>query len=54
MIVIAGAILGAIWGALLARRRGGKPLDMLQYGTGYAILFAIAGLFLTIAIENML
>ncbi len=54
MIVIAGVILGAIWGAMLAKRRGGKRLDMIQYAAGYGILFGIAGLFLTIAVEKML
>lgn len=54
MIVIAGFILGAIWGSLVARRRGGKRLDMVQYAAGYGILFAIAGLFLTIAVEKMI
>ncbi len=54
MIVILTAICGAIWGALLARKRGGKPADMAQYAAGYAIALALAGLIVTILIERML
>lgn len=54
MIVIAASILGAIWGGLLARRRGGNRLDIAQYAAGFAILFAILGLFATIFLERML
>ncbi|MBR9653237.1 hypothetical protein [Thalassovita aquimarina] len=52
MIVIAGAILGALFGAFLAKRRNGKGLDMLQYAAGYAILFMIVGLFITIFVHR--
>ncbi|MBD3677062.1 MAG: hypothetical protein HUJ27_01515 [Rhodobacteraceae bacterium] len=54
MIVIAGLVIGAIWGATLARRRKGNRLDMAQYAAGYGIAFAIAGLFLTIFVERLL
>jgi hypothetical protein len=53
MIVIAGLLLGAIFGALTAARRGGKRLDILQYAAGYGIAFGLLGLFLTIFIERM-
>ena len=53
MIVIAGLIGGAALGALIARRRKGNTLDMAQYAAGYAIIFALLGLFLTIIIERM-
>ena len=52
MIVIAGAILGALFGAFLAKRREGKRLDILQYAAGYAILFMIIGLFITIFVHR--
>lgn len=54
MIVIAGAILGALIGALRAKRLGGKGMDMLQYGAGFAIAFALIGLFATIFLERAL
>lgn len=54
MIVIGGFILGAVIGATIALRRGGRKLDALQYGTGFAILFTLLGLFLTIILERTL
>lgn len=54
MIVILAALGGAIWGGLLARRRGGKPADVAQYAAGFAIALALAGLFVTIVVERML
>lgn len=54
MIVIAGLAGGALYGAVLAGRRGGKPLDRLQYAAGFGIAFALLGMFLTIALERML
>ncbi|WP_225029026.1 hypothetical protein [Xinfangfangia pollutisoli] len=52
MIVIGGFILGAILGAATAKRRGGKPADLAQYGATYGIAFAILGLILTIVIAR--
>lgn len=54
MIVLAGLLSGALIGATIARRRGGKTLDMLQYAAGYGILFCVLGLFLTIFLERTL
>jgi hypothetical protein len=53
MIVIAGFLVGASWGAWTARRRGGTPADMAQYAAGFGIAVALLGLFLTIVIERM-
>ncbi len=52
MIVLLGGILGIVTGALLARRRKGNLADMAQYGFIYCVLFALAGLFLTILIHR--
>ncbi len=54
MIVIAGLIIGAILGSLQARKRGGRRLDMLQYGAVYALIFTIIGMFITIVIDRMI
>ena len=54
MIVIAGAVIGAILGVLTARKRGGVRADLWQYGAVYAIAFALIGLIVTIAIEKLL
>ena len=53
MFVLLGALLGAITGATIAKRRKGKPLDILQYGVIYAIIFAMIGLFITIVVHRM-
>ncbi len=54
MIVLAGLVAGIVWGVLLARRRGGRRLDQLQYAAGFGIAFALLGLFATIALERLL
>lgn len=54
MIVIAGLVLGAAFGALRAKRRGGAGLDIAQYAAVHAILFGLLGVLLTIAVERML
>jgi hypothetical protein len=54
MIVLAGLGLGAFWGVQSARKRGGNRMDMAQYGTVYAILFGLVGLFATIGLEKVL
>jgi len=53
MIVVLGALVGAITGALVARRRKGQLADILQYGFIYAMIFALAGLFLTLIIHRL-
>lgn len=53
MIVLAGLALGALHGALRARARRGSGFDIAWYALVHAILFAIAGMFLTIAIDRL-
>lgn len=52
MIVLAGGLFGAFWGAWLARARKGSRLDIAQYAAGFAIAFAILGLFATLIIDR--
>jgi hypothetical protein len=54
MFVIGGFLLGAVGGGLRARSRGGKRADIAQYAAVYGLLFALAGLFLTIWLDRML
>ena len=53
MFVIIGALLGAVLGSMIARKRGGKRLDILQYGAVYAMIFAMLGLFVTLILHRM-
>jgi hypothetical protein len=54
MIILAAAVFGAAYGALVAKRRSGGRADMVQYGVGFAIAFGLLGLFVTIFLERML
>ncbi len=51
MLAWAAAAIGAVIGALQARRKGGKVLDMLQYGAVYAM---IAGLIATVIMITLI
>jgi len=53
MLVLIGAILGAVTGAFIARRRKGRLADILQYAFVYGMVFGLAGLFLTLIIHRM-
>ncbi|MGB2200655.1 hypothetical protein [Pseudooceanicola atlanticus] len=52
MIVIAGALFGAIFGAWRAKSRKGKTADILQYAVVHAMIFALLGLFVTLLIHR--
>lgn len=47
-------LIGAVLGAYLARKRKGKPIDIIQYAGIYFIVFAILGLFLNTILLRML
>jgi len=49
---LAGLLLGAAFGALRAKRRGGKTLDLLQWGAVFALIFGIIGLFAMVFIDR--
>ena len=52
MIVIAGLVLGALIGAMTAKRRKGNLADILQYAAGYGLAFMLIGVIATIAIDR--
>ena len=54
MLVIAGLILGALWGQIYARRGKGTRFDLAQYTIALAILGGILGLFATLIIDRLL
>lgn len=49
-MILVGLLLGAAYGALLARRREGSNLDMVHYAGIYAILFGVLAVFLQIGL----
>ncbi|MEI4470398.1 hypothetical protein [Frigidibacter sp. MR17.24] len=50
MLSIAGLVIGAIWGGLRARARGGSGFDIAQYAAVHGLGLAILGLFVSIVI----
>ncbi|KFE34637.1 hypothetical protein [Thioclava atlantica] len=53
MYVLAGIVIGIIWGDRRARKRGGNTLDRVQYAAVHAIGLALVGLFITLAINRI-
>ena len=49
---LSGIVIGANLGAFSAKRRGGKTLDLLQWGGVMAIMGAIIGMFALVLIER--
>lgn len=54
MIPLISALGFGLWGAMLAKRRRGNRADIAQYATGFAILGALVGLFLSVALARLL
>ena len=53
MVILAALVFGALMGWGVARRRGGRKLDQLQYAAGYGIAWGIVGVFVTILVGRM-
>lgn len=53
MIWTAAIVIGALWGATTALRRGGRKLDALQYAAGYAIAFGLVGLSISVFLDRL-
>ena len=53
MITLAFALFGALFGILLARKRGGNRLDRAQYAAILGLIFAVIGIFVTILYGRM-
>lgn len=54
MIVLAGGLLGILWGAFQARRNQGDTKDMAQWATACGIAGLLLGLIATVALERLL
>lgn len=53
MIIIACLVIGALLGAMIARRRKGNGFDVAQYAAVLAILGAVLGLFATLILDRL-
>lgn len=54
MLTYIFGLLGAIIGAVIAKRRKGKLLDIAQYAGAYGIAFGVLGLFVNVILLRML
>lgn len=54
MIVIAAALLGAFTGWRRAGQLHGTGRDRAQYAAGFAVAFALVGLFATVILDRMI
>jgi hypothetical protein len=54
MIVIGGMLLGALMGALTAKRRNGKAVDMAQYAVGFGVACGLATWIVLIILDRLL
>ena len=52
-MILLGVILGAAYGAFLARRREGSRLDVAHYAGTYAIVFGLVSVFLRIGLDRL-
>ena len=53
MIILAGLIIGAVWGVLHVRKRGGAGADMALYGAVWGMIGAVLGFAVTLGIDRM-
>lgn len=49
---LGGMLIGAILGAVRARMKGGRALDVAQWSAVFAIIFGLIGLFVLIFVER--
>jgi hypothetical protein len=52
MIGLVAFVLGALWGAYVARKRGGNRLDVLQYAAVHGIILALVAIVVTVIFAN--
>ncbi|MCB1345297.1 MAG: hypothetical protein H6900_11905 [Rhodobacter sp.] len=52
MFIFAGFLIGAVWGGIFARRKGGERLDIVQYAAVWGLIGAILGTVLTVVIQR--
>ncbi|EAQ03416.1 hypothetical protein OB2597_02312 [Pseudooceanicola batsensis HTCC2597] len=54
MLMIAGVLIGALYGGWRAKSRKGRTADVLQYAVVHAMLFGLIGLFVTLILDRTL
>ena len=54
MDVLVVALIGALVGGFSAKKRGGNGKDIAQYAAVFAIIFAVAGMVLSVVLTRLL
>ena len=54
MLILLGALTGAVIGGMTAYRRKGNKLDIAQYSAGYAMAFTIVSMILAVILDRTL
>lgn len=54
MIYLSAALVGAILGSVIAKRRKGKLADIVQYSVVFAIIFALVGMIATVVVHSLM
>lgn len=52
ILPLGGLLIGAALGAIAARARGGRVLDLLQWAAVWAMMGGVVGLFILIALSR--
>lgn len=53
MIIVAGILIGSIWGVIYVRRQEGAGFDMAQYAAVWGLIGGLLGVILTIGIDRL-
>lgn len=53
MVGLIAFLLGALWGAFVAKRRGGNRLDILQYAAVHGLILALLALLASMVVVRM-
>ena len=54
MIVIIAALIGAIWGGWMAKRRGGNRKDIAQYAVVMAVALTLAAMIIQVILVRLI
>ena len=54
MIIIIAALIGAVWGGWMAKRRGGNRKDIAQYAVVMAVVLTLAAMIVEVVLVRLI
>lgn len=54
MLTILATLAGAIWGAYLAKKRGGNKKDIAQYAVSSALVFSLFAMVISVILARFI